>query len=147
MIQPNNDLTSTGSDCVGIVMLTVRFVATKPVKGECQSLMFLLQISAEKTPVSSKFHCAFVPISACCYIKSLWQEIWRSNALQTTEIVEERRLIYHGPLSVQAVIRSVSSHKSNPNQKFKVHSAEHCSHCTKKTKRQEKRQEAKLSLG
>ena len=32
IIQPNTDMTGTGSDWVGIVKLTVRFVATKPAK-------------------------------------------------------------------------------------------------------------------
>jgi len=32
MIQPNTDMTGTASDWVGIVMLVVMFVATKPVK-------------------------------------------------------------------------------------------------------------------
>jgi len=32
MIQPNTDLTGTGSGWVGIVMLIVTFVATKPAK-------------------------------------------------------------------------------------------------------------------
>jgi len=36
MIQPNTDMTGTGSDCVGIVMLTVRLVATKSAKGVAQ---------------------------------------------------------------------------------------------------------------
>jgi len=96
VIQPNTDLTGTGSDCVGTVMLTVRFVVTKSVKGKHQSLMFLQQISVSVSIVNlySAIACSISPEvtdTACWIAKTVWQ--WVAGRLHSTEKVRRPNVL------------------------------------------------------